>query len=201
MLVRLAIETNRHHSQADGDRLSLMDVQTRSDYRAFLGRVFGFEAVIEATVARIHDLDPLLMRGFLKTPRLRQDLLALGASSQDVDLLPAATIPLIRTVPHALGWMFVLERHTLLAGLVRRHLARALPTEIETASSYLSAHGESPGARFRSFGNALATYGRRYPPDSIVTAAAEAFRAQRQWYLVAHSPMTVRRCHARDASS
>ena len=198
MLVRVAIETNRHHSQADGDRLALMDVRTRVDYHRFLARVFGFESVVEVALARIHDLDPLLLAGFLKTPRLRQDLLALGA---DVKLLPVANLPIIRTVPQALGWMFVLERHTLLAGLVRRHLARALPTEMETASSYLCAHAESPGARFRAFGDALATQGRRFTPDSIVTAAAEAFRAQRQWYLVAHAPMTVRRCHVRDASS
>jgi heme oxygenase len=187
MLVRMAIETTAHHAYADGDRLALMDARTREQYRSLLARVFGFESVVEAAVARIRDLDPHLMRGFLKTPRLRTDLRALGMGSHEIELLPTANIAPIRTIPHALGWMFVLERHTLLAGLVRRHLTRALPEEIEIASSYLSAHGETPGARFRSFGDALAMYGRRYMPASIVAAAAEGFRAQRQWYLVAHS--------------
>jgi heme oxygenase len=186
MLLRVALETANHHAYADGDRLALMDAGSRADYQSFLARVLGFESVVEEAVTRVHDLDPLLMRGFLKTSRLRKDLRALGATPHDIEVLPSASVGVIRTVPQALGWMFVLERHTLLAGLVRRHLTRSLPLEIETASNYLTAQGDTPGARFRAFGDALASYGRRYPPASIVAAAGEAFRAQRQWYLVTH---------------
>lgn len=77
--------------------------------------------------------------------------------------------------------MFVVERQTLLSGLIRRHLCRAMPLEIAAASRYLTAYGDAPGARFRLFGDAVARYARDIAPDAIVAGANEAFRAQRLW--------------------
>jgi heme oxygenase len=191
MLLRLALETRVHHNIADADRLAVMDARDRTTYRTFLERVYGFESVVETVLVRVPDLDPKLVRGTLKTGRLRDDLVALGLAAHEVDRLQAATAPAIRTPAQALGWMFVLERHTLLAGLIRRHLARYLAPEMTVAAAYLTAYGDTPGARFRVFGDALGEYGRRYAPDLIVAAAREAFRAQRHWYMVAGEPRPI----------
>jgi heme oxygenase len=201
MLLRVALETRVHHNIADADRLAVMDARDRSTYRTFLERVHGFESSVETAIVRAPDLDAALVRSMMKTARLRQDLTALGLELDEIDQLPAATAPNIRTAAQALGWMFVLERHTLLSGLIRRHLSRYLAREMAIASAYLSAYGDTPGARFRIFGDALGDYGRRYAPDFIVAAAREAFRAQRQWYMAAGEPRPTADGSAIDAAT
>lgn len=179
MLVRIALETSIHQAPADEDRLGGLDVQTERDYRAMLVRIHGFEAPAEAGIAAVKGLDPELVKDRARIGKLQQDLRALGLPPEQIATLPRATVN-IRSIPQALGWMFVLERHTLIAGLVRRHIARTLGEDAPLG--YLTAYGETPGARFRAFGTSLSAQAHVHAPAAIVSAANEAFRAQRQWY-------------------
>jgi heme oxygenase len=182
MLVRVALETTIHHAAADEDRLTALDIETVDDYLAVLTRIYGFETEVEAALDKVTDLDAAFVRDRAKAARLHQDLTVLGMTPDDIVPLPKISTISIRSAAQALGWMFVLERHTLLAGLIRRHVVRALGEEILPATSYLAAYGDTPGARFRAFGAALCAYAHTFPPAAIVLAANEAFRAQRQWY-------------------
>ena len=182
MLVRVALETSRHHQSADEDRLAALELTTLDDYRAFLARICGFEAAVEAAIARISDLEPSFVRERQKAALLQQDLRALGMPAESITTLPQPSTLTIRSGAQALGWMFVLERQTLLAGQIRRHLLRTLGEPVEPACSYFGAYGETPGAKFRAFGAALCAYAHLHAPSAIVAAANEAFRAQRQWY-------------------
>jgi len=182
MLVRVALETTIHHAAADEDRLTALDVETVDDYTGILTRIYGFEVEVEAALDRVCDLDTSFVRDRAKSARLYQDLVVLGMTPEDILPLPRVPTISIRTAAQALGWMFVLERHTLLSGLIRRHLVRALGEGILPATAYLAAYGDTPGARFRAFGAALCAYAHSYPPAAIVLAANEAFRTQRQWY-------------------
>lgn len=174
MLVRLALDTSIHHQQADDDRLSAIEIRSGHAYCTFLQRVYGFEAAVEAAIAGT-GIEPMFTHGRFKADHLRSDLAALGARVPD---LPRAEIA-IRHPAQAMGWLFVLERHTLLSGLVRRHIQRTLG---EPPVDYLSAYGETPGIRFRALGEALGIYAQRHTPRAIVAGASEAFRAQRSWY-------------------
>jgi heme oxygenase len=180
MLVRLGLETAVHHGPADEDRLAALDIKSVADYRAFLIRVYGFESALEAAVTRVRGIDQALCRG--RTSRLRRDLIALGVKAEDVARVPKAALQ-IRTVPEAIGWLFVLERQALLAGQLQRQLLRVLGDAIKSATLYLAACGDCPGARLRVFGEAAGYYAQSYPPRMIVAGAQEAFRAQRQWYM------------------
>lgn len=182
MLVRVALETRTHHAAADEDRLTALDVETVDTYRAFLTRIYGIEVEVEAALAKVTDLDAAFVRDRAKAARLQQDLVVLGMTPDDIIPLPKVSTITIRSAAQALGWMFVLERHALLSGLIRRHVVRALGDDILPATSYLAAYGDTPGARFRAFGAALCAYAHTHAPASIVLAANEAFRAQRQWY-------------------
>ncbi|MBA3394346.1 MAG: biliverdin-producing heme oxygenase [Deltaproteobacteria bacterium] len=190
MLVRIALETRHHHTQADEDRLTLMDACSPAEYRAFLARTYGFESVVEAAMVGIPGPVGALVASRAKTALLRQDLEALGVKPAELDQLPrCTTVKVIATPSQALGYLFVLERHTLLAGLIRRQLARRLPAEIKAASRYLAAYGGSPGLHLRQLGDALGAQARiaANAPSRIVTAANEVFRSQRQWYLASGS--------------
>lgn len=183
MLIRLALETGGQHAIADEDRLKVMDAKTRAEYRAYLVRIYGFEAPVEEAIAKVADLEPELVQERQKIGRLHADLVALGLTPEVIGWLPAfpAASINVRSPAQAIGWLYVLERATMLAGLVRRHITRTLGDA--TATAYLSADGGLPGTRFRALGEALCRHARRASPKAIISAANEAFRAQRQWYL------------------
>jgi heme oxygenase len=184
MLVRLGLETRTHHASADEDRLALLDVANIDRYRAFLVRVHGFESVVEEALVRMHGLDRELLASRLKTKALRADLAALGASADEIVRLPRCSNVHLRSAPQAMGWLFVIERHTLLAGVIVRQLVRRLGDQLHGATAYLNAYGQEPGRRFRALGDALNACARRHSASAIVAAANECFRVQRQWYAV-----------------
>ena len=182
MLVRLALDTRAQHPQADEDRLEALNIRTHEGYCAFLVRVYGFEAAVEHALGRLEDIDPLIVRSGMRALRLQRDLTALGMSAEAIEKLQLSQHIHLRSWSQAFGWLFVLERQSLLSGLIRRHLLRAIGPHIEPATSYLASYGESPGTRFRQFGIAVSAHASRNAPGPIIRAANEAFRSQRQWY-------------------
>jgi heme oxygenase len=187
MLLRLGLETTSDHAQADEDRLAAMNVTTRLEFRAFLARVYGFEAPVEHAVWHMKGLRADTLHGRAKCARLHRDLEALGLSANEIAGLATAPVKL-RSTAHALGWLFVLERQSLVSGLIRRHVHRTLGDVVGGAFDYLSAYGNEPGGWFRAFGVDLGRYAQTYEPAAIVAGAHEAFRAQRHWYR-ARDPM------------
>ena len=184
MLVRLGLDTATHHSAADEDRLALLDVKTIDRYRTFLLRIHGFESFVEEALWRMPDIDRELLAPRLKADALRADLAVLGSSSDDIAKLPRCRNLNLRSVPHAMGWLFVIERHTLVAGVIARQVTRRLGDLVRGATSYLDASATEPGRRFRLLGDALGEYARQYTTSAIIAGANEGFRAQRQWYAV-----------------
>ena len=183
MLVRLALETRQHHAEADADRLALMEVRAASEYRAFLARIYGFEVAVETAVEHLPEPDRTFFLTRAKRGQLINDLVALGMSEVEIEMLPVCGVR-ITSVAQALGWMFVVERQSLLAGLISRHLERTCPAWIARAGSYLGLYAESTGARFRAFGAACCEHVKRSSaqPGPIASAANEAFRVQHKWY-------------------
>jgi heme oxygenase len=185
MCERLSAETKRHHADADSDFdvLFLQDTTT-ANYLVFLMRVYGFEVPLETALATTPNLELMLdLSERRKTQFLVEDVQALGLTARDLDQLPQClAIPQFRGAAEALGWMYVVERATLAHAVIRRHLLTRLPREMATASQYLRSYEGVLGSRWRSFGVVLDDVARQPAiADRIVTAANEAFRAQRRW--------------------
>ena len=181
MLIRLALETRSQHAGADADRLALLDDPTAARYRAFLTAVYGFEARYERMLIQTPGLEPRIVRDCARLAHLRNDLRALGLTDGELAALPSPPIPAFRSEGQALGWAYVVERNTLLHGLLRRHLWRLLPRELGQAGTYLAAHA-SPGTHYRELGIDLDAAARRTIPSIIVEAAHAAFACQRLWF-------------------
>ena len=181
MLIRLALETKSHHASADADRLTLLedDVPTPERYRTFLEAVYGFEVQYERALTQTPGLEPRLVRACSRLALLERDLHELGVTN--LGALPRPVIQPFPTEANALGWIYTVERNTLLHGLVRRHLWRALPRTLDRAGSYLGAY-TSPGARYRALGEDLEAGARRAIPSQIVEGANQAFACQRLWF-------------------
>jgi len=178
MLVRVMLETRAHHVRADEDRLALLDRRTGAAYRTFLARVLGFEAPYEAALAASR-LAPDAIAPRIKAERLLADLRALGVSPEQIARLPRATIRPFQSEAEALGWLFAVERNTLMHGQLHRHVAAWLP---DHPHAYLTAY-QSPGARMRELGELLdAACTGLLMPERICGAAREAFRSQHNWF-------------------
>jgi len=185
-LVRLNFETRAHHAGADRFWKTLcVPGVTQHDYQERLAAVYGFAAPFEAACAYTPGLrDTLDLRARFRAGLVAQDLLSLGLTPSQVSAVPHC-FPLapFSTTVEALGWMYVVERETLLHDSVRRFLAVELP-DARGALSYLSAYRDHAGARWQELGRIL---DRAAPDDrareELVIAAHTGFRCLIDWRL------------------
>lgn len=187
MLSRLNRETGRYHQAADSDRLSMLGVAAdRSHYASFLARVYGFEAPLEAALLMTDGLEQWLDlrdRGHLRL--LRADLQALGIADPN-QLRRCSTVFPFRHPAEALGWVYAIERNTLLHGVIERHLRSRMSEVLKSAGSYLAGQQRSNGQRLRDLGGAMDRIAKDPTNvERIIAGAKAAFRAQHGWYEVA----------------
>jgi heme oxygenase len=178
MIDFLVQQTARYHATADADRLSILEKPTAERYRTYLARIYGFESIVETAFASTPGIDRRIVRTHMKRDRLAADLAALGAAH----VAPART-PRLDTPAVALAWLWVLQRNTLLHSLIHRYLAGKLPDDVAIAGKYLAALEGRAGAAMRELGDAMSATARRVSlAEQMAQAAADAFRAQHQWY-------------------
>jgi heme oxygenase len=188
MLVRLELETRANAEATDPVRLFLLEETTASRYRRFLAMLWGFEAPVDAVMARMPELAAAVGTYGL-AGKLYDDLSALGFTESQIERLPHWTIPLPENAAQMLGWIYAFERNRQLNGLIRRQL----PDSVSYAASYLSTHDGRVGTRYRMLGELLDAYARElvFAGSQIVRGANDAFRAQRHWFgaLTSHQLM------------
>ncbi len=178
MIDLLAQQTGRYHAAADADRLVILEKPTRARFCVYLARIHGFESAVESAIAATPGIDRGLLRTHMKCARLAADLAAL-----DTAPIAPARAPRFDTPAAALGWLWVIQRNTLLHSLVHRYLAGKLPDAIAVAGSYLATFEGRAGIAMRELGDTMSAVARRVSlAEQMVSSAVDAFRAQRQWY-------------------
>jgi heme oxygenase len=177
--------TRLHHAEADAPWLALMTTDVRHlEYARQLEITYGFEAPLEGALAYTDGLAAILdVRTRARAGLIAQDLLALGVAPSRLSRLPHCfAITPFQAPADALGWMYFVERSTLLHDSVRHNLVQRLPG-VRRATTYLDAACSSaPGARWQQFGHALAKYAATDAvTERVVSAADQAFRKWRDW--------------------
>jgi len=184
MLVRLNRETREHHADADAawHELLVPDV-SRDRYVDQLIRVYGFEAPLEGALAYAPAMDTAKRREHARSGRIVEDLLVLGLRPAQISELPQCReISPFSDFHTALGWLYALERATLIHGMLRRHLVGALP-DVSRATKYLGASEGSIANRWRELGVAFEEAGEREDHAvKVIQAATAALTAQRRWF-------------------
>jgi heme oxygenase len=186
MLTRLNDETQVHHPDADADldRYVFRPEATRTDYRTYLARVYGFIVPLEQALMHTPGLEDIIdLQARSKSAPLLYDLLALGMTLQDVQELPQClSVPSFRGPAAALGWMYVAERPTLQAAVVRSHLEASFGRGIQASTAYLSCYAGQAGVRWRELALAMDRVGSTpVLADRIASAAGDAFRCLLRW--------------------
>jgi heme oxygenase len=160
-------------------------VDTLESYRRHLTRLYGFHRPLQSFFAADHELAACGLASPTRLVPLRDDLIALGATSSDLASLRGCPIKFGKAdPPRLLGWFFVAERMGLLSRLILRKLKRRLEPDVyASATAYMSACSAQSAARWVQLGVLLDR--RSAMPggiDRIETGAHEAFKAQRQWF-------------------
>lgn len=196
-VMRLNLATQAFHAQVDAPWLDLTGYSvTRSQYVAQLSRVFGFEAPLEGALAYTTNLGSVIdLRRHARSGLIAQDLLRLELTPSELTAIPQCTkIVPFSTASEALGWLYAMERATLLHELVHRHLMARLPT-VAHACSYIAAYANDIAAdRWSELGCAIELVA--ISPVSIANmtkAAIAAFECAEEWYQPLELPLMASR--------
>lgn len=153
-------------------------------YRAHLGQMWGFYAVMEPSLMSGN------LRGWLpdcdsrrKTPLLERDLAALGADPVHLGRLPhCPSVPSSEDAAAAFGCAYVLEGATLGGRSLMPVVAARLGVTAESGAAFLASYGEAVGDMWRTFGAALDRCCASDAQCSRAAAAATAtFEALEAW--------------------
>lgn len=185
LLTRLNLDTRQYHADVDDPWLALMSPAVSvADYTGVLVRSYGLIAPFEGAckytpgLARLVDFKFLMRAGLIA-----QDLLSLGLSPHQVaNLVTCPGVAMFQSVNEALGWLYVVERSTLLHSGVRRHLLKHLP-HLENACAYLAAFEAHVSEHWAGFGRVLdqAANNHLAIEEEVVASAISAFSICRDW--------------------
>lgn len=191
LLTKLNLATRGSHADVDDPWLALLRPGvSEEDYRAQLVRTYGLVAPFESACRYTPGITKLLdYRQLLRAGLIAQDLLALGVAPKEVSRIPTCpAITMFRDTAEALGWLYVIERSTLLQDGVRKHLLERIPF-VSRACAYLSMYEGHVSDHWQTFGRMLDRVARNPELEaSIMTAAEQAFAHAKQWLATSSAP-------------
>lgn len=183
----------KHLKQATGSRhaalesrLPLLDAgMSRLSYLHFLQRFYGYYAPLESQLLALPywnsmDFD---YAGRHKTPRLMQDLRALGETPEAIQgFARCQHLPTLASPGQLLGCLYVIEGATLGGQIITRHLEANLGLTPLTGASFFDGYGARTGSQWKAFcamlrGNA----GESGRQDDILSSASQTFETLGQW--------------------
>lgn len=183
--MRLNVATRHWHADVDEPWLDLLRPSvTRAHYLAQLVRTYGFVAPFESAcrytpnLSRVLDFQQLTRAGLIA-----QDLLALGLTPSQVASVPQChDIVTFAHVPEALGWLYVIERSTLLHEGIHRHIVANVP-DVAHACTYLSLYEGRVNDHWEAFGRILDRAGAKPEHANQIHASAHAgFDTAKHWF-------------------
>jgi heme oxygenase len=185
ILKRLKESTRERHAGLEG-QLPLLDPQlSRENYHQLLRRFFGYYAPLETHLLALPWWGKT---GFAytdrhKTPRLVQDLIALGETPETLEQLTCCnTLPEVVTLPNLLGCLYVIEGATLGGQIITRHLQATLGLTPETGAAFFNGYGAQTGAQWQSFCTILTSLAEETGCDEeIIATANRTFETLEQW--------------------
>ena len=183
----------KHLKQATGSRhaalesrLPLLDAgMSQASYRRFLQLFWGYYAPLEAQLLALPywnsmDFD---YAGRHKTPRLVQDLRALGETPGSIEgFARCQHLPTLANPGQLLGCLYVIEGATLGGQVITRHLKANLGLTPLTGAAFFDGYGAQTGSQWKTFCDMLrANAGDSAHQDHMLSSANQTFETLGQW--------------------
>jgi heme oxygenase len=184
-LVKLNLATRQWHAAVDDGWLDLLrPTVTVADYLSQLVRTYGLVAPFEGACRYTPGFSRLVEYGQLNRAGLiAHDLLALNVSASQLANVPiCASITVFNSVAEALGWLYVVERTTLLADGLTRHIHHVLP-QVANATIYLDTFAKRSTEHWQQFGREIdRALADPQVSEETVAAACSAFQLAQTWF-------------------
>ena len=185
ILKRLHDETSVRHAALER-QLPLLNPQlSRECYRCLIAKFHGYYAPLEERMLALPWWQEVKFdyAERHKTPRLEQDLTALGTTADGLAKNPrCANLPALGVIWQALGCLYVIEGATLGGRVITRHLQASLGVTPECGGAFFAGYGAETGARWKSFGAMLGVVAEgRNGEDVIVASANRTFETMERW--------------------
>jgi len=152
-------------------------------YRRVIQAYYGFYLPLEWLLAGQASIIPGIdWPKRIKTPFLRQDLLALELTGSEIDALPVCQrLPVVDTMAQALGVLYVVEGATLGGQALRDLIEVKIGIEAGTGGAFMNVYGTGTSALWQGF---LECLHKLHEPDQkaqAVAAALQTFLCFEEW--------------------
>jgi heme oxygenase len=185
LLLQLSLATRQAHADVDERWLELLRPNVAvSDYLAQLVRVYGLVAPFESACRYTPGIEAFVdVRQSARAGLIAKDLLSLGLTPAQVSSVPSCpAITTFHSVTEAFGWLYVIERSTLLQDGIRRHLLSHLP-QVENAVAYLTAYDGRVADHWQTLGAMLDKVGSTDElAEQVIAATHAGFASARLWF-------------------
>ena len=167
-------------------RLPLLDAgMSRLDYLQLLRRFSGYYEPLEAQLLALpywRSMDFDYVERY-KTPRLKQDLQALGETPRTLEQVDRCShLPALASLEQLLGCLYVIEGATLGGQVITRRLQANLGLAPASGAAFFSGYGAQTGSRWKAFCAMLnANAGEAKSQADIVGSANLTFETLGKW--------------------
>lgn len=185
ILKRLKEATSSRHAALES-RLPLLDADmSRARYLQFLQLFWGYYEPLEAQLQTLPYWPAINFdyAGRQKTPRLLQDLHALGETPESIQSFARCQhLPTLASKGQLLGCLYVIEGATLGGQIITRHLNSNLGLTPLTGGAFFDGYGAQTGEQWKAFCAMLrANAGESAQHDDILASANQTFETLDQW--------------------
>lgn len=176
-------ETRFHQCVSDADRIALTGrPPTLTGYVSYLAKMYGYEAPLESALSVAPDLAKHLdVSNRMKAATLGTDLVALGFPPANLLALPVCAFEPLRSLPQALGWLFVSEKNRTGHQLFRTYLSHELPAVLDGSTPGITRTSADDWRQFERVLEGIVTRDSR-ALDKVIEAAIEAYDCQHYWF-------------------
>ena len=177
--------TAKLHSEVEQALALPGSIQTLADYRRWLMRFFGIYQPLEhllsgvagwtATGIRIDQLG--------HTEALLKDLKAMVCDLNDIELASREALPMVETLGHAFGALYVLEGSKLGGRYILKDLSNRLGRDIEGIDAFFTGYGPDTAVRWASFKVLLDKFSALRPVEfpEVIAGARMTYAAIAAW--------------------
>jgi heme oxygenase len=152
-------------------------------YVKLLMRFFGIHSSLEVQLDTVQGLSSALpdFAERRKSSALAADLASFGVSTDGAAI--CTDLPQLKTVPQALGCLYVLEGSTLGGQFMAREVRERLNLDPQVGSEFFSSYGSRVGSMWKTFGQHLESFASANPTcrEEILTTAQATFDCFSRW--------------------
>lgn len=175
-----------HKTEQNAFPLALAnDTLTINEYSHYLQKWYGYLQPLEDEISRRQEWKEWSFdfESRRKLPLLKQDLLALGLTIEDVDNLPICTNrPELSSFAEVLGCMYVLEGSTMGGQYIVKKLKLIFPQHMQHNGLFLNSYGSELRSKWAEFAELVQAYSSKQPSHkAILLTAKRTFECFDEW--------------------